>query len=154
MYLSITEAIKVYRSGGRVFFNIEMSGEEQNSNTLRAVTATVPNASNMKRKKSAREYRMRKIQRRGYAKSQLSQGEDDDDNFLQAPNIKTKTCTLCRQPRHTLMSCDKLSGYHCAPLAKHDEKVRIELAECIIKTDIYKVTTITLDKSDKSKRCR
>ena len=56
MYLSITEAIKVYRNGGRVFFNIETNGEEQNNNTLRAVTATVPNASNMKRKKSVREY--------------------------------------------------------------------------------------------------
>ena len=96
----------------------------------------------MKRKKSAREYRMKKIQRRGYAKSQLSQGNDDNDNFLQAPNIKTTTCTLCCQPRHTLMSCDKLSGYYRAPLAKHDEKVQIKLTEYIMKTDIYKVTTI------------
>ena len=66
---------------------------------------------------------MKKIQHKGYAKSQLSQGDDNDDNFLQAPNIKTKTCTLSCQPRHILMSCDKLSGYHHAPLAKHNEKI-------------------------------
>ena len=142
VYASITEAIKVYRRGGRVFFNIETDGGEDDCNSLRAVSTSIPNATRMKRKISAREYRMKKIQRKGFACSQLSQGEDDDDNFLQAPNVKTKTCTLCRQPRHTLMSCDKLTCYRRPMLARNDEKVRSELATCLLHSDIYKTCYI------------
>ena len=148
MYNSVSQAIKVYRRGGRVFFNMETDGAENNNKSLRAISTSINNANTMKRKMSAREQRIRKIQKKGYSSSQLSQEEDDDDEFLEAPNNKTKTCTLCRQPRHTLMSCDKLAGYRRPPLPKHDSQARSELVTNLLKKDYYKSNIINNIKDD------
>ena len=86
--------------------------------------------------------RIRKLQKRNYSRSRLSQEEDDDDTFLPAPNVRTKSGTLCRQPRHTLMSCDKLAGFRRPPLARHDGNIRIELSNSLMQPNVYKSTTL------------
>ena len=137
VYNTVTEAIDVYRRGGKCFFNLQTDGLEAKNTLLTALSSKANNASTMKRKCSAREQRVRKFQKKGFAVSQLSQEEDDDDGFLPAANPKTKTCILCRQPKHTILFCNKLSGYGRQPLARNDQQVRFELVQCLQKEAIY-----------------
>ena len=90
IYSTVSEAINVYRSGGRCYFNIQTDGIEKNNQSLSVVVTKAHNATIMKRKYSAWEKRVKKFQKKGFAVSQLSQ-KADDDSFLPTANPRTKT---------------------------------------------------------------
>ena len=138
----ITSAMNVYRNGGKVFFDFKTDGmEHQPQEHLTALASAVPNATNMKRKKSCREQRARKFQRKGYASSQLSQEEDDDDDHLPPPNARTKSCSLCKQDGHSCGHCPKIIKFR-TPLPRNDEKVRQDLVCCLKSDGIYRTELI------------
>ena len=101
-----------------------------------AVSRPVPNSTSVKRKKSGNEYhsnsrgfnsRHQKNYRKTVTLSQMS--NSNDDTFLPPPNVKSRSCTICRQKGHGQGRCPFITKFGTTPLEKGNESARQRLSK-------------------------
>ena len=145
----IENAIRVYRKGGVVHYNISTEQVQNKANSKAALALSKPsyNGSCMKRKKSAREHQTRKVQRKGHSISQLSQEDGDDEKFLPAVVPKTRSCWLCRKAGHGREKCPELITRYGLPIPTGNRDIRNELVKCLESTTIFTCRDVQLEEN-------
>jgi hypothetical protein len=113
----------------------EDTSARNNDQPRNAVSRAVPNATGVKRKMSGREYnstqgrefnsRHQRSYRKTVALSQLT--NSNDDSFLPPPNVKSRSCRICKQKGHGQGKCPYITKFGTTPLEKNNESVRQKL---------------------------
>jgi hypothetical protein len=110
------------------------TGEVNINQPRNAISRSVPNATKVHRFMSGNEYhsntrefnsRTRKRHRQNVSLSQVS--NSNDDVFLPAPNVKSRSCTICRMKGHGQGRCPYITKFGTTPLEKNNEAVRQRL---------------------------
>jgi hypothetical protein len=97
---------------------------------LPAITRAIPNATGLKRKQLGREYNSRthKKHRKHVSLSQVLKNSNDD-TFLPPPNVKGRSCTVCRQKGHGKGKCPLITKYGVTPIDQEHDQVLQRLSK-------------------------